>query len=285
VSRFFFLVALAFFAACALAGESPATDTPAAKEQPPVVVLSAHFEVSRLGYTFFDMEIRPNRKITGWEVNVGRFGKLGVAMEVDKGQSFSLSHIWDTETARSGKVMKCSIVSIQVPASTGGVEQVLLDMPITFEAKLVERAAVKLDMPRLKDPSVRTTAEVITFFEKDGTYKADENRIYTLKELRSILGEPKMISQAVGAPTPMPQVFPPGFDAARIARIRALVAASNVGFPRRNLAVNYQCRDGVATADLKQLDYHENEGINDTIQLRIHTVQVYPSEKQSPAKR
>jgi hypothetical protein len=285
--RLFILLTAAFFAAYALADETQATRAPEGKEQSPLTILSVYVEKSRLGYTFVEMEIRPNEKIIGLNFDFDWFGKYGVGRPMDspwdKGQPFSWSNFWDG--ARPLKVFKGSIVGMQVLKRNGGVKQIPLEKPIAFEAKVVERPAVKgkLDMSRLKDANVRTAAEVVAFFEKDGTYKPEENRIYTLKELRSILGEPQTIHQAIAGRTPMPQVFPPGFDAARIARLRAAVAASNVGFPSRNLVFVYQCRDGVAAADLKQLDYHDNDDINDTIELRIHTVQAPHGEKQAPA--
>jgi hypothetical protein len=218
------------------------------------------------------MEIRANQKITGWDIESECFRKIGVGRPIDmpwdKGQTFYWSYVWDT--VRFDKLTKCRIVSIQVPLSTGDVKVIWLDKPITFEVRVKKTAVAKgkLDMSRLKDASVRTTEEVISFFEKDGTGKAEENRVYTLKELRSALGEPESINQGIAHGTPMPEFIPPGHDAVRIV---AAVNAINAGYPKRNLALAYKCRDGVASADLKQLDYHENDGIDDTIKLRIHT--------------
>ena len=175
--------------------------------------------------------------------------------------------------------MKCSILGIQVPTGTGDVKQVLLETPITFDAELIDKQAFrgKLDAARLKDASVRKTAEVIAFFEREGTYRAKENRIYTMKELRSALGEPKNMNQGIAERTQMPESIPPGFDPAKI---KAHVDALNADLPRRSLSLNYECHDGVATVDLNQLDYQGHNTIDDTIRLQIHTAQVFPPEKQ-----
>jgi hypothetical protein len=281
---FFALTALntaMFFAAHTVADETPAIPA-AAKVQPPITVLSSHIEVSRLGYTHFEMKIRANQEILGWEIEIEGHGKIGTCTVIDsplvKSQTQSWQYTWDT--ARPIKSAKCSIVSVQVPTGTGNPKQIMLESPITFEAKLFERGPIKgkLDISRLKDPKARTTAEVIAFFEKDGNYNAKENRVYTLKELRSALGEPMNINQGIAEQSPMPEFIPPGFNPARVI---AAVNALNADLPRRNLLLGYECRDGIAGADLNQLGYHGDNAIKDTIRLQIHTVQASPTEKQS----
>src|SRR5438045_229244 len=87
------------FAAYAIADDIPA-DKSAAKEQPPLTVLSAHVDVSPLGYTCFDIKFRANQKITGWECLFEGHPKIGVGVGVDspweKGETYSWFYTWDT---------------------------------------------------------------------------------------------------------------------------------------------------------------------------------------------